>query len=564
MLHRLLAPLVVVALGASLLGACGSSNSAQKEIQQFSSLRTAGVEKLTNLEKNTYVNGPLSTTNTGAFLTDRFGRTVSLHGVNAVYKLAPYTLTVTPGQPNSLAQADAVRISSLGFNVVRVGIIWAGIEPGHGGPNQPSVCNPGPYVDPGMWNQKVAEAYIAQVQKVVNELGQRHIYALLDMHQDIWSSVFSGEGAPAWATCTSGNPITISPGRWSNNYSNPAVVASFNNFFDNSVQGGLQQNYQRSWAAVAERFKSNPWVVGYDPINEPLALQSVDGYQGRDYSLGLSCLYGGAAGAQQEINSTVALTCPTGVPTEGLLQVLSAIDTTHLLFPEIDNASDQGQTLFLASPGKLGRIVYNFHDYCSQRSGQTGNPTNVQACADMVLVQMIRQEQLRPLYATPEQPNGPAIMMTEFGATSSAALAALEVLDASSVGLSWAWWAWRYYNDPTGSSAEALISNQNTYSDVVAPLTQTHAVAVAGNVLTSQFSQATGNFSLVYSADPNIHAPTTVYVSPYDYQKTGYCVYVNGGTLTSKPGAAYVTVDNPTTHSTVLVRIEPGHCVKGI
>jgi len=511
------------------------------------------------MEKNTYLNGTLAAPG-GPFMTDRFGRTVILQGVNAVYKIFPYTLTVVPGQPNSLDALDAARISEDGFNVVRVGIIWAGIEPGSGGPNQPKVCTPGPYQDPGMWNQTVADDYISQVEKVVNELGQHHVYALIDMHQDIWSSVFSGEGAPPWAVCTNGNPVVIYPGRWSANYANPAVDASFQNFFNNAVQGGLQNEYQRSWKAVATRFRHNPWVIGYDPINEPLGLQQRDGPSHRDYSVGLSCLYGGSDGETQEIGSSKTLVCPPTVPKVGLVELLLSADETHLVFPEIDNATENGRTLFVTTAKDLTRVVYNFHDYCPQRSGVTGNPVNLQSCSDSELLQLIKQEQLRPLYATHSQPNGPAIMMTEFGATDNVALAALLIMDASTVGLSWAWWSWRYYQDPTGSSAEAVINDQNQYSPVIVPLTQTHAIAVAGSLLSAQFGQLTGNFTLVYAANTSIKAPTVIYVSPTSYP-VGYCVYVKGGTITSPPGAPYLTVDNVTNAATVVVRLEPGSCV---
>ena len=44
------------------------------------------------------VSGPLRAPG-GAFLVDSYGRAVILHGVNAVYKLAPYELIQAPGKP---------------------------------------------------------------------------------------------------------------------------------------------------------------------------------------------------------------------------------------------------------------------------------------------------------------------------------------------------------------------------------------------------------------------------------------------------------------------------------
>src|SRR5580704_11316727 len=78
----------------------------------------------------------------GQFLRDRFGRAVTLHGVNAVYKRAPYELFPAPGQPYDFSAEDAARISALGFDVVRLGLVWEGIEPGTDPPNDPAICTP--------------------------------------------------------------------------------------------------------------------------------------------------------------------------------------------------------------------------------------------------------------------------------------------------------------------------------------------------------------------------------------------------------------------------------------
>src|SRR5271154_5304728 len=60
----------------------------------------------------------------GPDMVDSFGRTVFFHGVNAVYKRRPYELYVDPGKPWNFDANDARRIAALGFNVVRLGILW--------------------------------------------------------------------------------------------------------------------------------------------------------------------------------------------------------------------------------------------------------------------------------------------------------------------------------------------------------------------------------------------------------------------------------------------------------
>ncbi len=71
----------------------------------------------------------------GPYLYDAKGRVVLLHGTNVVYKHAPYIAYPDPGRPWNFDASDAARMQSLGFNVVRLGIEWQGLEPGSGGPD---------------------------------------------------------------------------------------------------------------------------------------------------------------------------------------------------------------------------------------------------------------------------------------------------------------------------------------------------------------------------------------------------------------------------------------------
>jgi endoglycosylceramidase len=532
---------------------------------QANTVRTPGLADPKLLPANTYVSGALSSLG-GPYLTDGFGRVVTLRGVNAVYKRAPYTLTVKPGRPNSLTAADAKRISSLGFDVVRVGVIWAGIEPGHGGANQPKVCGIGPIGDPGMWNQSIAERYLAQVKKVVDVLGAQHIYSLIDMHQDVWSAQFSGEGAPDWATCTSGHPIKVLPGRWSNNYGNPAVLAAFGHFFANDVRGGLQQQYQRAWTAVASTFASNPWVVGYDPINEPFDVHVVD-VEGVQYANGLACLYGGSGGATRLAFDAGPMPCPAGVPADGVVQAIEAVDPTHLSFIEEDNATHQsaalGTNAVLIGAYDLPRIVFNVHDYCGSRSGKTGNATARQlfSCSEQEVKHMTTQYGWRITMESSTTPHGPAQFMSEYGATNNLALSAFLASDTGDIiGIGWAWWSWRYYHDPTGSSAEALIDVHDQYSAATSSIVQPYATAIAGDPFAETLNLVNGQFVLTYLSNPTISAPTVIFI-PQGYYKTHYCVAVAGGIITSIADSPYVTVVNVPSDSQVSIRILPRSCV---
>jgi len=199
---------------------------------------------------------------------------VLLHGTNVVYKHPPYIAYPDPGKPWDFSSTDAARMQSLGFNVVRLGIEWQALEPGSGGPNQPKVCTPGSPGNPHEFNLAAADRYLAHVAATVKILSRYGIYTLLDMHQDVYNQNFRGEGAPDWAVCTDGVPIVASGGRWSSNYSNPQLDTAVHHFWTNDVVGNLQGQYDLVWATVANYFKKDRWVVGYDPYNEPFSTET--------------------------------------------------------------------------------------------------------------------------------------------------------------------------------------------------------------------------------------------------------------------------------------------------
>ena len=76
----------------------------------------------------------------GPYLYDSSGRVVFFHGVDAVYKYAPYELYPDKGKPWNLSVADASLMARLGFNVVRLGMTWSGLEPGTARANDPAIC----------------------------------------------------------------------------------------------------------------------------------------------------------------------------------------------------------------------------------------------------------------------------------------------------------------------------------------------------------------------------------------------------------------------------------------
>src|SRR5207245_3563172 len=86
---------------------------------------------------------------------------------------------------------DPREMAALGFNLIRLGVSWSRAAP-----------HPG----------AIDHAYLAQVAQVAHWAADNGIYTVVDMHQDRYNRhLWAGnevDGAPDWATFTSGTPCT--------------------------------------------------------------------------------------------------------------------------------------------------------------------------------------------------------------------------------------------------------------------------------------------------------------------------------------------------------------------
>ena len=187
---------------------------------------------------------PKSITVSKGKFVDNYGRHVILNGINVISKSK---------DQGYLVDEDSTLYTKLrdwGFNSVRFGIIWDGIEP-----------------EPGVYN----EAYLEGIDQHIKWAADNNLFVVLDMHQDLYSVLYA-DGAPEWATLTEGKPHKIGD-IWSDAYMlSEAVQTAFDNFWANTPVSdgiGLQDHYAQMWQHVARRYAYNPTVIGYDLMNEP-------------------------------------------------------------------------------------------------------------------------------------------------------------------------------------------------------------------------------------------------------------------------------------------------------
>jgi endoglycosylceramidase len=170
----------------------------------------------------------------------------------------------------------------LGLNVVRLGVLWSGVEPTRGHYN---------------------ETYLDQLDTIVTLAATHGVYTLLDWHQDGISEHFCGEGAPSWAIRRAEQPQLRYPFPFAPAFNDSSL------FYVEEKMGGAPtlptrsacltshgpgwgettretaQAYQAiysNWQGVADafamaqaklasRFVRRPEVLGIELLNEPFA-----------------------------------------------------------------------------------------------------------------------------------------------------------------------------------------------------------------------------------------------------------------------------------------------------
>jgi endoglycosylceramidase len=499
----------------------------------------------------------------GPVLADRYGRAVLLHGVDLVYKVPPFEVEASGSGTNVLTVPEVQRMAALGFDVVRLGIIWKGLEPGTAGINDPAVCRRGtPKASgPGQFDAAVFDAYLQRLDATVSLLGSYGIDSLIDMHQDVYNEAFGGEGAPDWAVCTGG--VTPKPQldvpNWSVNLQGPGVDTAYDHFWTNDVVGNLQGEFDSVWAKVGAFFRDNPYVIGYDPFNEPYGSGVPPYGDGVQFDAELQCFYTGRdhPGVNQE---GTRITCPPDDPAVGLIPRLEAADPNHLVFYEGNYATDSGPANHIG-PMPFPRLVLNFHDYCFLHVPNGPEPPDFAAvCGPTENTDFTSHAAQRARDSTPEQPGGPAWLLTEFGATTDTADLARITADADAHLSGWIYWQWLDYDDPTGSHDSGLWPPTAPTPAMLGVLSQPFASAVAGTPLATSYDAATDTFTLRFRTDPAITEPTVVSLPLAEHYPGGYCVQASGASVTSPPGAAQVDLENGTTTTDASVTVAPGRC----
>jgi len=228
----------------------------------------------------------------GIWFRDTRGRFVLFRGVNFASrsKLPPY-LPISPLQSKGITsqelktelriiEPEIKRLAELGFNIVRLLVMWKAIEP-----------RPNPNLDQLL---PEGENYLNLVKEIIDMLYSYGLFVVIDFHQDIAHEVYRGDGFPDWALAIDEfhvkpillfNPFSnIKDRDWAvGYYLNYLVRNTLQSFWRNSLKNteeGLEgypvrTHLEKTVGQTVKFFKDlndgkgHPAILGFSPFNEP-------------------------------------------------------------------------------------------------------------------------------------------------------------------------------------------------------------------------------------------------------------------------------------------------------
>lgn len=462
----------------------------------------------------------------GRWFTDARGRVVILHGLNLVYKVGSYRPAAT-----GFGADDSRFLRRHGFNTIRLGLIYKGLEPAAPGVDGKPVYRKG---------------YLRSIARTERTLSRHRIFTLLDFHQDLYNERFQGEGWPDWQTIDDEVPSQPQQGFPANYLVNAGLQRAFDNFWANTeVAGlGLQDAYAAAWRRVAVKFRSKPFVIGYDLLNEPWP-GSAFGPQG--------C---GNPGGCPIFDSTTLTEF-----TNRVLARIREVDPDTLVFYEPLVTFAFGADSAHADTGDAN-AGFSFHNYCLP--GAFGGPGSGPSCEP--LEGMVFDNADKQAEETGDVP-----FLTEFGATDDLETIGRLVRLADQHMTSWQEWHYCDCDDPTtaGPGVQALVVDpakpprgDNLEREKLEVLARPYPRAVAGTPTAFGFDPQSHRFELSYAAKrpDGTRAPrrldTEVFLPRIQY-RDGYRVKATGASVVSKRGARVLRLERASGTSKVELTVTP-------
>jgi endoglycosylceramidase len=387
--------------------------------------------------------------------------------------------------------ADYARLrTDWGFNSIRFLMTWAAVEP-----------------QPGVYNN----AYLDGVAERLGWAQDAGLAVVLDMHQDIYGEGFGFDGAPRW-TCDEARYAAFVPREpWFINATDPNVQACTDGFYE---RADLREHFVGAWRHVAQRLHDRGAVIGFDVLNEP----NWGTYPIFDFEPDrLAPLY-------DEVVAAVREAAPSWVA-----------------FLEPSASRNLGFATALPVPAFVD-VMYSPHSYDAMaESGAGFDPARRQPILDNVAELAAEAKQL-----------GAGLWIGEYGGNADHAgiveymTAQYDAAGAVSAGTMY----WAY--DKSGGYA-LLDADGNEKPALLGALVRPYPERVAGIPISYAFDAATSTFTVSYTPDRAVTAPTVIVV-PARVYPNGYTVECDGCAFETAANQLTITTAPRSSPATIVIR----------
>lgn len=478
---------------------------------------------------------------TGNFIQEDNGRVKIFHGVNIVVKLPPYFPTTENFDPyTSLTEKDIYFLKKLGFNVVRLGIIWESIER-----------------EEGSYDYE----HLEKMSDIVQKFEENDIAVIIDAHQDMFSRTFCGEGVPQfyvnklfverecssnilsqifkiltaclplgrykWDYDEKGLPLIKdcqTKGRFIDYHRSPELTTVYDSFYKN--QNGIIDSFADFWSVLAQKFAGRKNVLGYDLWNEPWPANLwsdirslIPGYTDNHV---LTNFY-------KKMDERINQYDPNYIL---LFEPVPFPDTLPLFGGKVLHTFDK-------APIDLQKRqqVFNVHNYCCQAGPSVcdgGEPTlkDADGLCPKFHEEKVKKNQIQA------RAMGVPLIVTEFGACSDSEACYLEILGfvkaADNYLVSWNYWMYKPFGDHTTTAKEntegVFNSDGTVQSFKERALTRTYIQSYQGYPLSMQFNDETIEFNSSFILNNQLIDPSVIYINRQLFYPNGYDLEITSST----------------------------------
>ena len=319
----------------------------------------------------------------------------------------PSSSTPTRGSPGTSPRPTRRSWPGSGFNVVRLGMTWSGLEPGTAPANDPAICDHGKPANPHQFNQAVLDRYVAR-------LPRRSICSVASTSTRSSTCTRTSTTRcstvrvhPAGRCARTASRASTHPDAGPSSTRTKAAGIAFTTSGTTTSAATCRASTTRS-GATSRALQREP----LDPRLRPLqraVLHVADPIRRRALRRPARMLLHRQAHIGTPSHGAPPLHCPTDDPASGVVPTILANDPVHLIFDEPDNYASRGLPDLSSGPMDLPNLVFNVHIYCGARSPVTGNPTNVALCAAQDAHSLDVRAADRPEMASARPTRGPGV-----------------------------------------------------------------------------------------------------------------------------------------------------------